>query len=889
MNRIEELAPLDLVPSRKFHSCVMTGYNIDYHYFNHIIRPKLTRLGIVNIMVLIDDVKLSQSLGTFTGNTNLRTAPFSIHGIHAKGTFHPKVNLFLGEKEGFLIIGSGNPSSGGFGDNMELWGALHFQDERDPKLTLLADAWQYIKKFSVQLQGFSKRKFDWIGEYSSLIQHLESEEKPDEIPKNNKWDVRFLDTQAEPLSVSLQKYLESEKIENIYLLSPFFDQKAQVLSDLLEFFSKANVHVFIQPGRTYFPKTFKTSQKNRLQFYNWDHLTSQNRYLHAKLLIFQGKHVEYCLFGSANITRAAFGTTSFSPVNEEACLLMRRSKGSWLANLGLGQLPDEEPFSKIVESLPDPDQDEIDKHSAFDIKILSAEIDHFRLYIYCTELVNIEHLTLLLYDEFGDTIDSIDLSAGQCISEEGGTFSIIIEDDAIREEICYIQLVNTKTSKYSNKQIVHDIEMLIKSNPDPELIGLLIRMGEIEAGTKNIFDIYQYLNPEDILSTDHDSEMGTRRSVITQEQEEKEPEEENEDEKRISYEEFIRKRDDKLSHRMRHLHRSYTLQSIFDILNIVLRRQQEVHENTAMEDESDEIDQSTGRDDTKREVRIFKVSEYESLCRRITSFHKKYLKTMEERIEKNENLRLVDVTMFAIVLHLLINLANLKINLRKKEDQVETVEEKILLPVNCTDKRYDNFTDLVVQIVGKFLFLLSNDQGNREKYEQKQITNLLNTAYYHIVFCLSVIYVISNQEDEDVRSQIHDWVWILYMNTRRQFHKQTEDYEVLGRELETRLKASGLNEIFSLNKIFRTGKNCDEWFILFGNPTECKRLRRLKDRRRAFSKFFDLYCTAHYIETKKEGDVVNVSHPGYPFLDKRHEYLNTKVLVLPYAKFFACK
>ena len=100
--------------SRKYHSCLMSTYSIDFGFFEQRLLPALHRLQIGNIHILVDSHELEEAQQYLTAGTRAVNAGYSVQPMSTeKGGVHPKVLLLLGEKNGLLLVGSGNLTGSG--------------------------------------------------------------------------------------------------------------------------------------------------------------------------------------------------------------------------------------------------------------------------------------------------------------------------------------------------------------------------------------------------------------------------------------------------------------------------------------------------------------------------------------------------------------------------------------------------------------------------------------------------------------------------------------------------------------------------------------------------------------------------------------------------------
>jgi hypothetical protein len=77
----------------------------------------LRSCGVRNINVFIDGHYYSELMQQATGEEMQLTAGYSLYPVFQKSIFHPKIWMLFGDKEGLLIVGSGNLTNSGNGNN----------------------------------------------------------------------------------------------------------------------------------------------------------------------------------------------------------------------------------------------------------------------------------------------------------------------------------------------------------------------------------------------------------------------------------------------------------------------------------------------------------------------------------------------------------------------------------------------------------------------------------------------------------------------------------------------------------------------------------------------------------------------------------------------------
>ena len=102
LSKAKTYSIFDSIRSRRYHSCLITGYSLDLAYLQNVILPTLKTKGVNNISIFVDSGMLERacrnplckSLSRFGGCT---LSPVRVHGV-----FHPKVVLFFGEEDGIF-------------------------------------------------------------------------------------------------------------------------------------------------------------------------------------------------------------------------------------------------------------------------------------------------------------------------------------------------------------------------------------------------------------------------------------------------------------------------------------------------------------------------------------------------------------------------------------------------------------------------------------------------------------------------------------------------------------------------------------------------------------------------------------------------------------------
>jgi hypothetical protein len=98
-------------------------YSFDPIFFEQLVLPDLWAGRSSDILVLGDRGEIDVSFQAAVGQLWSLGRQYLLAGADVAGSFHPKVFLRLGQKDGMVMVGSGNVTSSGWGGNQELGAA----------------------------------------------------------------------------------------------------------------------------------------------------------------------------------------------------------------------------------------------------------------------------------------------------------------------------------------------------------------------------------------------------------------------------------------------------------------------------------------------------------------------------------------------------------------------------------------------------------------------------------------------------------------------------------------------------------------------------------------------------------------------------------------------
>lgn len=486
---------LSMIGSGRYHSAILTTFSFDFFFFEMKAMKWLRSCGIRNVNVLIDGYYYSELMQQSCGEEMTLTPGYSLYPVFQRTIFHPKIWMLFGEKEGLLIIGSGNLTMAGNGNNEEIWGAFHFDVRFTENAQLFATAWSYIHQLCSSVKGFTHEKTTrWIPDYASWLNELPVPKPAIFHPASGKEHVAFLANNPEStIWHQLSNLIGKEKVTEITILSPYYDVNGKAIQALSKLFPSAKLNIIIDESGSV-PETLPPSKL--YSFYNWYETGISKKArseseegkpgskLHAKIIHFRtGKGKEYCLFGSANVTPEGLGLSG-TTANSEVSLLIQTNEGGLLARLGI-KLKSPVKLSAFKNINNSSIYDTVIKYNKHKIRLLSAEWVYDELYLYADGTYE-NNLVAKLFDRESRLLHTLTIGAFK--NEMRTKLSVPLQGSH------HIQLFDAGSdTAVSNKILISDYYLLAKTHPNPRTEEFERIYNDIQGGDLNrILDILQY-------------------------------------------------------------------------------------------------------------------------------------------------------------------------------------------------------------------------------------------------------------------------------------------------------------------------------------------------------------------------------------------------------------
>ncbi|MBK8369793.1 MAG: hypothetical protein IPL20_00145 [Saprospiraceae bacterium] len=492
----------------EFHSVVMTTFSFDFHFFESQVLRLLKQKGVTSFNVMVDTSMLDKSIGFSTGHLKDICNHYSVHSVPCVGAFHPKIIFLAGKDDIMFIQGSGNITNGGHGKNHEIFSAYYANGSDQTLLPIIQETWDYIKSFLGSIKGIGASKILRLERECNLLNKVK--------PKPHSWNVITDDFSVASLYNEktgiwnqVRELIPKETVKEIMVFSPFYDEDGTLLVMISNYFN-CPIKAFLQPNRGIHP--YKMPSDKNINLFSWEStfrstVTTKKylRKLHAKIFWFDTGEIQYCLFGSPNCTINAFGTEKSRGINDEFALLVKLKENNWMSVLGLdGDYKNIIPQSnEIIQKL----EKNLEKESIEELRkvnILGVDQNEETLTIYITNFKEIRQVRLVIYNQWGEELEDF------YINPNGNIIELQLKTRDYKA-VAYVEILNLKGERISNKQIVNTYFDLWNSDPSEDNRNFIKLGSKIEIGGDGLFDVVDLLST---IQAKNDAKMNKTQKRI---------------------------------------------------------------------------------------------------------------------------------------------------------------------------------------------------------------------------------------------------------------------------------------------------------------------------------------------------------------------------------------
>jgi hypothetical protein len=831
-----------------FHSVVMTTFSFDFHHFEAQVLRTLKRKGVTNVNIFADTAMLDQSIGLATGHLKSVSRAYSVNAIPCKGAFHPKITILAGENDVLLLQGSGNITNGGHGKNHELFNVFYANREDQTQLPLIQEAWNYLRKLTSKLEGLTAEKLDWVSSNCNLLSESQSEKHQFNVIAAD-FSAALLYNEETSIWNQLANLIPSDKIKNIKVFSPFYDEKGTFLTRLGNHYSGSTIDAFLQPNKGIHP--FNMEGNKQIDFYSWDSTDRANdkvakfeRKLHSKIFWFDAGDEQYCLFGSPNATNAAFGNENNRGANDEFAVLIKVNDKNIFDELKLtgtykAIIPQENiQVKEAEEDLEKEQSDNIRK-----IKIVGVDQDSSSLTLYIKDAATYKKVSCVIYNHWGEEIESVVLD----VTKE--KIRITLSDPKKENAVAFIQLFN-ENEPISNKQIVNSLHDLWNTNPSVENRRLMKLGSLIESGSNGVFDVVDFYNT---IQTSRS--LPERTSSGGGNSGNEEAEEDDVSAASLTYEEAIAL--DRDSHEHKKILKQHSSIRIWDSIEKYFRDLAISEEDEDMDDEEDgDATTSREREDKKDRTDPIPLNSEKVLGRRRASIEKflgNYLIGLQKSTqEKDHQLGLIDMAMFLIVTKHLVQFTEREVKFKVEFEHGFT---GVLYPTRGNMSGLDSFSGAVLNLVGSFVNLLLSApfQEATDEYTEKKLAHYKVLVRRTSLFCLAIV-----NEAYATHPNGQKWTNLLALNIIDQIGEPEKGFDKHLTDFLKNVSIKEINEVQLLNHL-------QDWIEL---------ARKEKNRTNYFhDKNMGICVIEKRIPNNGKPTFLKLSRPGFEYDEDKGDFI----------------
>ena len=285
------------------HALIMT-YGFDVDFFEQTLLP-LFAPECRNKIVLVNGTDFLDICARLANNGEQLlyfNKAYLVSGIFAPRAAHAKVILLANRERGRLLVGSGNTSLQGYASGGELFTLYEYSKETPESLPAFLAVWKLIEQLVdrqyAYVQGQAiKQRLDHLRDNTPWLWQRNQTELP---PVRHTLNASFL--------AQIKQFIGDEAIEELWVLAPFFDERAAALAELVEAVRPARTILLLQSAYVSVDRLALQHVLDHLPGL-WEIRPLQAKdgpvWVHAKLYLFKLADRALCVQGSPNMSQVA--------------------------------------------------------------------------------------------------------------------------------------------------------------------------------------------------------------------------------------------------------------------------------------------------------------------------------------------------------------------------------------------------------------------------------------------------------------------------------------------------------------------------------------------------------------------------------------------------------
>ncbi|HIE54154.1 MAG TPA: hypothetical protein EYP90_03045 [Chromatiaceae bacterium] len=314
------MKPLELPSQLKgpWHHALMMTYGVDIPFFENAVWSQFGA-SCRHKIILADGQQFLVACSNYarSGLVRYLNQRYVAGGIFAQHAAHAKLILLTNPEQGRLLIGSGNLNLQGYASGGELFTKYEYSQDTPQFLSAFLTIRELLEGLIGQemLDPTAERHINQLLEKTPWLYRA-----PDNTwrPVRHNLYTSFLN--------QLEQAVSGEIVEELWILSPFYDEAGIALQRLINAFTPRSVRLLVQPGHTSVdPGALRSIRVPETTNFSIHAVNKENgAYLHAKLYLLKLAQKAICLQGSANLSQVAMlrGLTETPAGNVELCNLL---------------------------------------------------------------------------------------------------------------------------------------------------------------------------------------------------------------------------------------------------------------------------------------------------------------------------------------------------------------------------------------------------------------------------------------------------------------------------------------------------------------------------------------------------------------------------------------
>ena len=299
----------ELKRSKGYDIALFTTFNFEISFFEDYVKNLLFAYGVRKISLFVDSKELNKAIHQ-EGSAKHIGSHYVVNPIEIRGSFHPKVWLFIGRTTAKLIVGSANLTSSGLCVNNEIFNVFELSNKDYQNKSLIISAIDFFKRLNEMSFGADNDLMNEVDQYrQTYLQYPDADKKR-----------YFLSNLDIPMMESISS-LTNTQVKRINVAVPFYDNNGTAAKRLYEEMKAESMILYLQNrmcriNLESFPENGHFSQV----YYSGFNDRSNKKFYHGKVFRFEGEQI-FVLYGSANCTESALCKTHKNGGNIETCIL----------------------------------------------------------------------------------------------------------------------------------------------------------------------------------------------------------------------------------------------------------------------------------------------------------------------------------------------------------------------------------------------------------------------------------------------------------------------------------------------------------------------------------------------------------------------------------------